>query len=134
MAISRTEFVALLEPLRLMLRQEIDQPTWTVYYRALADVPAPLLQAAVDRAGKSCTFLPRPSELRQFADEARTALLAANAFASCGVCSDQGWTETEIDGVKRQVRCRCWTAHQQKIQALGVGSQPVALPAGVEAE
>lgn len=114
----------ILAPLGVMLGADIDEPTYRAYFRALEDVPIGLLAAAADRAAKSCRFrcLPTPGELREYAEDARKALLKAHPFLSCGSCSDQGWTEREIDGVKRQVRCRCWSIHQERIAALGAGT------------
>ena len=128
---TRTECVGLLEPLRLAMGVEVDQPTWTVYFRALHDLPVQLLLAAVDRALKSSTrFMPKPGELRQFAEDARTALMASVQYVPCAQCDETGWEGIEIDGVTRARRCGCWHRHQEKIQALGVGHEPLALPAG----
>lgn len=128
----RAEFKALLDPLVIALRADFDLPTWTVYFRALEDVPAGLLAAAVERAAKTATFMPKPGELRTIAEAVRVEMRAQLQFSPCPMnegCSQQGWTEREIDGVKRQVRCRCWHDHQQKVAALGVGEKPLALPA-----
>jgi hypothetical protein len=46
------------------------------------------------------------------------------------MCSQDGWTEQQIDGVARMVRCQCWVVHQQKVALLGVGDKPLALPKG----
>lgn len=125
----RAEFKALLEPLVFALRADFDLPTWTVYFRALEDVPAGLLAAAVERAAKSCTFMPKPGELRTFAEEARLALRAATKFECfCGNCTALGFIEREIDGVKRMARGPCWQAHQDRLGS--VGTEPLALPAG----
>lgn len=131
----RAEFKALLEPLVVALGADFDVPTWTVYYRALEDVPAPLLQAAVDRAARSCRWMPKPGELRTFAEEARQTMRAQLKFEPCPMnegCSAQGWVTREIDGVPRMVRCACWTRHQEQVQALGAGSEVLALPRGTE--
>ena len=126
----RPEFVAILSPLVVTMRAQFDQPTWTAYYRALEDVPAALLASAVVRATKSATFMPKPGELRQFAEDARKALVASVKFdpSECAQCDGTGWeTVTEHD-VKRVQRCGCWTRYQQHVAALGCGSEPLALP------
>ena len=72
---TREAFKAILDPLVLALRAEVDLPTWTAYFRALQDVPPALLASAVERAAKSCTFMPKPGELRAYAEQARQALV-----------------------------------------------------------
>src|SRR3990167_3481898 len=53
----RQQFEDILKPLVLALRAEFDVPTWTIYARALEDVPQVLLAAAVRRAAQSATFM-----------------------------------------------------------------------------
>lgn len=126
----RIDLVRIVAPLLLAYRQSFDAGQWGAYQRALDDVPAVLLEQAVERALKGGgAFLPKPAELRQFAEDARKALLVAHPFEPCEMCSVQGWTETVIDGVRRMTRCSCWHAHQQTIARLGVGYAPLALPA-----
>lgn len=124
---TREQFKHLIDPLVVALRGDFDLPTWTVYFRALEDVPVPLLASAVERAAKSAIFMPKPGELRQFAEEARRALLQAHPFEPCAMCSQQGWMETEINGERRMVRCQCWAVHQRKLAELGATRDPVAL-------
>ena len=126
---TRDQFKALLDPLVLALRADFDLPTWHVYFRALEDVPVPLLASAVERAAKTATFMPKPGELRTMAEQGRQALLAAHPYDGCCDCEDsRGWrTVTHPDGAKVE-RCACWSRHLQKIAALGVGSEPLALP------
>ena len=128
---TRPEFIAILQPLVSVFRADMDIPTWTAYFRALEDVPVPLLQSAVDRAVKSSgQFFPKAGELRQFAEDARKALMAAQEFQPCEMCSAQGWTEVTDGGVRRMTRCQCWKFHQDRIAQLGVGHEPLTLPAG----
>jgi hypothetical protein len=125
----REAFKAVLDPLVFALGAGFDLPTWTIYYRALGDVPRHLLAAAVERAAKSATFMPKPAELRQYAEEARKALIASKQFVCvCGDCSQQGFVEVEVNGVKRMERGACWRRHQAEIAALGVGTEPLSLP------
>ena len=66
----RTEFVALLGPLLQAHRMSFDAGQWGVYHRALDDVPRVLLERVIERALKSGgPFLPKPGELRQFAEQ-----------------------------------------------------------------
>ena len=124
------ECTGLLAPLAVTLRADLDGPTFRAYHRALEDVPTRLLAAAVERAAKSDRFMPKPGELRAYAEDARKVLLAAHPFEClCGNCSVQGFVERELDGVRRMVRGSCWRAHQDKLSAIGVGAAPLALPA-----
>lgn len=124
------ECTKVLTTLAVSQRTELDGPTFRAYFRVLEDVPVSLLTTAAERWAKSGSpFFPKAGELRQFAEDARTALIAAHPFEPCANCSSQGWTEREIDGVKRMVRCRCWLLHRERLQALGAGSEPLALPA-----
>jgi len=127
---TREQFRDILGPLVLALRADFDLPTWMVYFRALADVPAQLLASAVERAAKSCTFMPKPGELRTFAEDARTALFKAHQYVGCADCEDsRGWrTVTYPDGA-RQERCPCRLRYQQKMEQLGAGTA-LALPEG----
>lgn len=126
---NRSEFRAMIEPLVVALGASFDLPTWTVYYRALEDVSAPLLAAAVERAAKSARFMPKPGELRQYAEDARTALMAAHPYEGCCECEGQiGW-RPRLDQPRAVERCPCWGRHQERLAQLGVGWAPLALPA-----
>lgn len=109
-----------------------------IYEQALQKVPVALLKPMTDRA--IATRKPRWGDLPQVAElledaEACRLELRQQRFERCAVnedCTPQGFVEREIDGVKRMVRCRCWLIHQEKVQALGVGHAPLALPAAEE--
>ena len=110
-----------------------------VYEQALQKVPTALLEPMARRAIETRRprwgNLPTVAELREDAESCRREMLAQMAFAVCPMnegCSAQGWTEREVDGVKRAVRCGCWVRHQEQVQALGVGHEPLALPAAEE--
>jgi len=126
---TRPEFIGILQPLVSAFRTDMDMPAWSAYFRALEDVAPRLLEQAVDRALKSgAAYFPKAGELRQMAEDARKALVAAQAFLPCESCSAQGWTAITVDGVTRMVRCRCWQMHQDRIAQLGVGTAPLTLP------
>lgn len=128
----RIELRDLLRPLTVLYGIDFDVAQWLTYYRALADVPAPLLVEAVNRAGQSLKFMPKPAELRAFAEDARRSLLAAHPFSACAACDESGWVEIEISGVKRVKRCQCWNAWQAQLANFGVTSAPLALPPAEE--
>lgn len=106
-----------------------------IYAKALEAVPVALLEPMVQRAIATRKprwgDLPTVAELREDAETCRRELLTALQFEPCAVnegCSQHGFVEREINGVKRMVRCRCWTEIQARREALGTGNQPLALP------
>lgn len=103
---------------------EMDTPAaWRAYWHAVDDVSEPVLMLAVSRLLKSGgKFFPRPSELRTACAEARTAMLGQHPYRACDECHGTGWREKmHADGYRAE-RCACWTAHRQRLAALGVGS------------
>lgn len=105
------------------------------YRESLADIPLPLLQETVRRAVKTRTWFPKVSELRQDAEVCRLELIAAHPYDGCVNCEDhRGWAPREIDGVTRMVRCSCWRAHKELLAGFGIGTEPLALPAGREVD
>ena len=137
----RPEFVAILSPLVVMMRAQFDQPMWTAYYRALEDVPAQLLLAAVERAQRTPRepyqpAFPTPPMLRQWAEQARKALIASLPYdpSACAQCDGTGWETRTEGGVPRVTRCGCWRRFQSRIQELGCGHVLMALSPGTEME
>jgi hypothetical protein len=127
---TQKECTALLVPLALAMQAEFDGPTQRAYFRALEDVPARLLTAAVERVGRSgARFFPKATELRQFAEDARKSLIASVKYEPCAQCNETGWETVLVENDQPRVRrCACWKRHQEKVAQLGVGHQPVALP------
>ena len=128
----------ILTELAITLGARMDVPTYRAYHRALEDVPAPLLEAACDAAGRTPrgayepTF-PTPAKLRAMAESCRQALVAAHPYRPGECCGGTGWQQAIEDGLIWVARCTCWQAHQQAIVALGIGS-PLLLPAAVAPE
>ena len=118
----RVTFVGLLTPLVLAMRADFDQPTWTAYFRALHDVPAPLLEAVVEAMLREpLEFFPKAGELRARAERQRRLVLAANPHDGCCECEDQrGWRATIVDGVPWVEKCPCLERHKAKLERLGV--------------
>lgn len=133
---TRDEFVELLGPLVLSMRADFDKPTWTAYYQALENVPAPLFRAAVEAVRhQDREFFPKANELRGLAERARQTVIAAHPYEGCGDCEhSKGWRPILVDGVPRVQRCPCLERHRQRLVTLGVSDQPVALPAAREPE
>lgn len=101
-----------------------------IYDHALTGVPVPVLNPMVERAIRTRTFFPKVAELLEDAEAVRLELIRALGEYGCAECDMQkGWrTVTHADGAKVE-RCPCFHRHQQKLAALGVGREPLALPA-----
>lgn len=95
-------------------------------------IPLPVLTRAVAKIVDAGGWRPDVEGILQACEQARLEIRDVLRFESCEQCSQQGWTEVEIDGVRRAVRCQCWTAHQERVKALGAGDVPLALPAPVQ--
>lgn len=98
------------------------------------DIPLSVIARAVQNILDVGGWRPDIGELLAACEKARIQIRGELPFQRCEQCSVQGWTEREIDGVKRMVRCDCWHAHQEKVKALGVPDRPLALPAARESE
>lgn len=133
---TRDEFVETLGPLVLAMRADFDKPTWTAYYQALENIPAPLFREAVATAmQQDREFFPKANELRALAERARQTFIAAHPYEGCWECEhSKGWRPTLVDGVARVERCPCLEQHRMKLAALGVVTEPLALPAAREPE
>jgi len=132
---TRQEFVAILSPLVLAMRVEFDGPMWTVYFRALEDVPARLLHDAVDVClREDRAFLPKPGELRALAETRRRALLEAHPYERCAACHHVGTVRIPGTMPPQYRRCECWHAYQQRLADLGIGIEPLALPPAIARE
>ena len=115
---------------------DLTQARVRIYNKALQKVPAAVLEPMVQRAIATRTprwgDLPSVAELLADAETCRLTMLAGLKFEVCAVnegCSQQGWAARDIDGVIRAVKCPCRVRHEQTVAALGVGAQPLALPA-----
>lgn len=125
------EFTVHTMPLAVLLGAEWDAPTWRLYHRAVESIPLPVYVAAIAKAAETRTSkFPTAGALRELAEGCRQEMRALMKFQPCANCSKDGWTERTIDGTTRAVRCSCWQAHQQRVAALGIGSEPLALPQG----
>lgn len=125
------ECTALLTPLALRFRAQMDDPSFRAYHGALKDVPARVFALAVEMAGKPPRrFFPSAPELLEIAEQARVQMRAQLAFQPCAMCSrTPGWNGLILNGVERLTRCECWKAHMSRVGELGVGDRPLALSA-----
>lgn len=123
---TRTAFVEVVGPLAVLRRREMDAGQWRLLHTALDDIPEPLLRAAVVRASKQRKWFPTECEFREDAEACRVELRSLHRYESCESCI-HGWTEIEMDGVKRVRRCECWNAYQAKLRELGGTAEPLML-------
>lgn len=114
----------------LKRRDRVSEFDVAVYEDRTAHIPLSILSRAVTAWIDTQSWFPTVQELLDACEKVRCELRAAVQFEPCAACSANGWTEIEIDGVKRATRCQCWRAHQERIKALGVPDVPLALPAG----
>jgi hypothetical protein len=127
-SIERAAFKKLLNPLCAMFRAQFDVAQWTVYFHALSDISATLLEEAIVLASRDTReFMPRPGELRAYAETARVAKLAATPWKPCGSCESlNGFIEiTDDHGVKRLTKCGCQAAHRVVLEKAGIPSRPL---------
>jgi hypothetical protein len=123
---TRTEFVAIVTPLTLRLKNPLDTVEWKLLHESLDDLGPQLLQAAVHRAARTRKWFPRDVEFREDAEACRLEMRAALKFEPCAECeTSPGYRPVGKLAVER---CPCWHAHQAKVASLGVGSKPLALP------
>lgn len=113
----------------LKRRDRVSEHDVAVYEDRTAHIPIHVLALAVTRWLDTREWFPVVAELLAMCEVIRREMRAAVVFIPCENCSSQGWAEVERDGIKRAVRCGCWVRHQQKVQELGAGRVPLALPA-----
>lgn len=124
------ECVAILAPLALALRAEMDDPTFRAYYRVLKGAPARLLDAAVDSLlTTELRFMPTAPELLAASEHTRRRLVEAHPHSGCIDCEEsRGWVPIDVNGVQRVRRCPCFARWQQKLEQMGVTMQPLSMP------
>ena len=106
--------------------------------RALEKVPPTLLMATVDRLIQTTEArygdIPQTAVILKVAEQVRAEALKALGEPGCANCEDaRGWIAvTHADGVRME-RCGCFRRLQSKREALQVGRESLALPAGDDA-
>ena len=129
------ECVALLTPLALALRANLDQPTFRAYHAILKKVSAQLGQAALEDLSQSgLRFFPTAPEIQAAAEVARRRLLALHPYEGCADCEDQKGYRTihGAEGQKAVERCPCKARHHQRLADLGVLESVAHLPGEAE--
>jgi hypothetical protein len=129
------EAVALLAPLALALRVDLDAPTYRAYHKQLEKVPARLVDAALtDMSDGGLVFFPTAPQIKQAAEKKRRQLLAAHAYDGCPECEGHiGYRHRlESDNGQPTVeKCPCKKRWQAKLAGMGA-LEPVALLPGEE--
>lgn len=131
------ECTAVLMPLALALRADMDAPTFRAYHRSLEEIPLALLEAAVVKAmQRPSPFMPKPGELRALAEERRKELIAAHPYERCAECNHTGIVRLEradpwAGKPPKYGKCKCWERYQTRLGLLGIGTEPLALPEAV---
>lgn len=126
------ECTALLTPLALACKTEMDAPTYRAYHKVLKDVPARLAEAGIEQLTQTGLpyGMPTAPAIRAAAEQARKAFIAAHPWEACIDCEETpGWCAVIIDGVTRMQRCRCKDRYQAQLAEQGVTSSTLALPA-----
>jgi hypothetical protein len=124
------ECTALLAPLALAMRTDLDEPTFKAYHRVLRDVPAHLAASALDAlTQEGLRFFPTAIEIQGAAERVRRALLAAHPYEGCVECDHQrGYRTIAVNGQKTVGPCPCKARHRAKLERLGVADPIAALP------
>jgi hypothetical protein len=133
---TRAEFLAIVQPLSLAMRAELDGPSLTAYYRVLETIPAVLLEAAVnDLLSQPLEFFPKAPEIRAACELARRRQLAlVEPYDGCVECEDQkGWRPVkDAHGYERLERCACRGRYQERLEARGLLGAVAQLPGEAE--
>lgn len=125
------ECTALLVPIALARRAEMDEPTFRAYHRVLKDVPVMLAQAALETMEKAgLEFMPTAPKILHASEIARRQMLALHPYDGCAECDQQRGYRTifGMDGQKAVERCPCLARHREKLEGLGILSPFAALP------
>lgn len=103
----------------------------SIYEHGMTGVPGTLVIRAAMHATKTRKWFPEVMELLADAETCRLEMRAALEWSKCIQCSEQGWV---LDSEGRMKRCHCWVAQQERVKALGVGSERLSLPPAQESE
>lgn len=125
------ECTALIAPIALACRTEMDEPTFRAYHRVLKDVPAVLLEAALDDAARSGLpyGLPGAPVLLTACERARRARVAMLPWSACEDCEHSpGLRSVLVGGVKSAERCPCKAKHRARLEAMGLLHEVAELP------
>lgn len=126
------ECVALLTPIALAYRADMDGPTFRAYHRVLKDVPVALAVAALEALeSNGSPFMPNAPMILAASETSRRQLLAAHPYDGCADCEGQRGYRTVITAGRQNTveRCPCRARHEAKLASLGL-REPLALLPG----
>jgi hypothetical protein len=102
-----------------------------LYWRALHDVPVPLLDAAVTKSVREHIYAnpPRPAQVRIFAEACRLEIRERYPWKKCDACREsEGWVPVMIDGIARVQRCECYSRALRTLRELGADGPALTAP------
>ena len=123
------ECTALLAPLALAMRVDLDGPTFRAYHRLLEKVPESLAAAALEGLTQAgLTFFPTAPAIQLAAEKYRRQQLARHPWTGCIDCEDQRGYRTIIgsSGQKTVTACPCKARHQDRLAGMGL-LEPIAV-------
>lgn len=126
------ECTALLTPVAIACRADFDEPTFRAYHTVLKDVPAVLMEAAIeDMRTSGLRFVPTAPEYLAASERQRRRLLALHPWDGCADCEDQRGYRTVVvaSGQKTVERCPCRARHAARLADMGI-AEPLALLPG----
>lgn len=126
------ECTAMLTPVALALRAELDGPTFRAYHRILEKVPVSLgvdaLQQLVDEGAE---FLPTAPKILHAAERIRRQMVALLPWTPCVECADfPGYRKVLVDGNVQETRakCPCKSRHREVLEGQGLLEPYATLP------
>lgn len=126
------ECTAMLTPLALALRAEMDDASYRVYHRVLKDVPIRLMELAIESMLDSgAEFMPGAPKLKAECEKFRRQWLAANPHEACAECEGQRGFRTILGRSGQSVveRCPCVSRYHAKLEELGMRAALALMPA-----
>lgn len=126
------ECVALLTPLALALRVDMDVPTYRAYAKVLKDVPVQLADHALTELSASgLRFMPSAPEILTASEKARRRLLAQYPYTGCAECEEQRGYRSVLgsSGQPTVEPCPCKNRWLERLGRMGA-REPLALLPG----
>jgi hypothetical protein len=126
------ETVAVLTPLALALRVDLDVPTFKAYHKQLEKVAVQLVDGALtDLSESGLRFMPTAFEIKNAAEKKRRQLLAAHPYDGCADCDGHLGFRHIIGGNGQPVveKCPCKARWQQRLAGMGA-LEPIAFLPG----
>lgn len=109
-----------------------------LYEDATAHIELKVIAHAVGKLTQTPgAWRPDTGDLVGLCEESRLEIRKALVYQPCPICAETstpGWMTVNVNGAQRLARCECWKGHQQRVQELGVGEQPLSLPAARESD